>query len=526
MTRWTLTPEEFFNPPEIPRLVHIDAYTLGTAAHASLDERERTVFHMVPRRGFSQFFPQFVKDDRIIFGGLRRILSWLLRPITQEEIDETEAFCQGFHAGGTPFRWNREMWQQVLDERNGVIPIRIEAFREGICSLPGEPVIQVESAQGFGMAALWFESKLLHVWATSERMTVARWWLHYLQERCRSIHPSWSEEQVKFVCSIMCHDFGDRAGICRQESEILGEAHILVFSGTDTTAGAWRYWKESSEHAACSIHALAHHTVTGYPTEMECHEALYALGQQVGITAHVSDTYDFYATVERLAERLATGDWKDDKNVIVSRPDSGDAVDTTLHVMRMAKKYGLTQESDGLLCATRLRCIQGDSMNWNSMIQIMNVALAEGFSPFGFLAFGVGGWLRNSIKRDHAGTSYKLASANGRPTCKRSETEAKSSIPGKVMVLDNNNNNPIPTVYPYVDTACHGRSDLLQVWWDGINSMNHLEAIRGPALETGVLIRERIQAYFLHRSIPNQVLSSEVLEMRRKILDEQGAAVS
>jgi len=234
-----LTMKEFLaGTPKVPRPLIADAYTIGSV-HISREERERSVFHIVPRRGMNQWH-KFAKDGRLIFTGLTRILrDFFATPVTMDEIEEADKFLKTFHAGGTPYRWDRAMWERIVNENNGIIPIEIEAFEEGTAAFPYEPVIQITTATDFGGLAVWFESKLLQVWSSIERTTTLKWWFEYLKERCRKVHPSWSEAQVEFACSIMCHDFGDRAGSCAQESEVLGLAHLLVLPGTDTVAGAY-----------------------------------------------------------------------------------------------------------------------------------------------------------------------------------------------------------------------------------------------------------------------------------------------
>lgn len=528
-----LTIKEFLaGTPKVPRPLVADAYTVGSV-HISRDEKERSLFHIVPRRGMDKWHPEFAQDDRLIFTGLSRILRDLLTtPVTHEELEETDRFLKTFHAGGTPYRWDRPMWERIVNERHGIIPLKIEAFPEGVTAFPYEPVIQVTSAAGFGGLGVWFESKLLHVWSSMERTTTLKWWYEYLKARCRSVHPSWSEAQVAFACSIMCHDFGDRAGSCAQESEVLGLAHVLVLPGTDTVAGAYQYWKNSGEQSwPCSIHALAHHTVTGFRRESEAHEALYNLGRETGITAHVSDTYDFKRTVEKLVQKIGgrsnrltdsftDSEWVNDKNIVVLRPDSGDPAECVLHILKTCEKYGVFAESDSLKISTRVRWIQGDSMDWSSMITILDMCLENGWSPFGSGAFGVGGHLRNSIARDHTGLSMKLAEVGirHRPTVKKSDTPAKSSIPGEVIIIDNDTSDR-PTVFSAATslTPPVGRH-LLVPYFDGRRADNLEEAFKPGVLSSPAEIRSRIEAEFFRRARPTQVLSEEILNLRANLL--------
>ena len=511
--------------PKVPRLLVADAYTIGSGPHIADAAKQGSIYNITARRWLKTYL-SFASDNRLIFVGLRRILRDLFtRPVTTEEIEETAAFLKTSHAGGVQFHWDREVWDRLVRENNGIPPLKIEAMLEGTTFFPYEPVIQIVADNGYGELAGYFESKLLQVWSTIERATTLRWWWEYLRQECRRMHPSWSDQRVDLSTSIMCHDFGDRASSCSMESEILGMTHNLVLPGTDTFSGAYLDWKDTGEPYGCSIHALAHRTVMSFVKESDAHIALYHLGRQTGITAHVSDTYDYFTTVERLANKLANDpEWKNDSNLMTCRPDSGNAVECVLHVCKMAEKYGLYTIEDGLKVATRMRWIQGDSMSWDSMQHILAAVKNSGFSPFGFGCFGVGGHLRNTIARDHSALSMKLAAvADGdawRPTCKRSETTAKTSIPGAVIILDNEQQD-LPTVYAGDVIRVSKRPSLLRVWYDGRRADRLEDAFKEPCLETNTVIRERIQKRFLDRVQPTQVLSEEIRELRDKVLSTQ-----
>lgn len=507
----------------VPRMLQADAYTVGSGPHVSPDAKEFSLYHVVPRRGMLEHaIGGVAHDDRIIFYGLRRILRDLLScPISMWEIETTEKFLNTFHAGGTPFWWDRGVWDRVVNERGGILPIKIEAMRAGTACFPYEPVMQITAEDGFGELANYFESTLLKVWATSERVTSAAWWKLYLQDRCRQIHPNWDEDSVQFATSIMCHDFGDRAGACVQESEVLGQAHVMVFPGTDTMAGAYLDWADTKEPHACSIHALAHRTVMGYQYETQAHAALYHLGKVTGITAHVSDTYDFKQMVVNWCKRLAEDpEWSQDGNVVVLRPDSGDPVDCVLHILRTAASFGLMEKAGEYLVSKRVRWIQGDSMDYETMNQVIEACIENKFSPFGSGAFGVGGWLRNSIARDHTGLSMKLAAVgkDKRPVCKKSDTPAKSSIPGEVEVLGHRDDY---TVWPAGTTE---GNNLLEVWYDGREVGSLEDAFHAPCLEDNAVVRKRIAA-FMDRPEPEKVLSPEIEAQRDRILSEQSKAL-
>jgi hypothetical protein len=166
-------------------------------------------------------------------------------------------------------------------------------------------------------------------------------------------------------------------------------------------------------------------------------------------------------------------------------------------------------------------------MDWESMISILDYCIGRGWSPFASGAFGVGGHLRNSIKRDNIGLSYKLAEvgSEGRGTCKRSETLAKTSIPGEVAVYDMDGDN-LSTVYPASSPwPAHAKDNLLKTWYDGISGQSMDEVILYPCLETNLAARERILKQFHDRQQPEQVLSNIIQAQRDEVLVIQADAL-
>ena len=163
---------------ETPRLLLGDAYTIGSNKFESKAAKEKSVYYITFRRRLHEINDSIYtkEDNRIVFIGLQRILERLFyKPITHEEIDETKRFLA--HAkvttkGFAEYEFPEELWRRVVDEFNGRPPIKIRGFREGSVVYPNEPVIEITSdVDGFGVLGAWFESKLLQVWSTTERVT-------------------------------------------------------------------------------------------------------------------------------------------------------------------------------------------------------------------------------------------------------------------------------------------------------------------------------------------------------------------
>ncbi len=508
--------------PKVPRICMADAYTAGSGPHMSQDAKDSAVFQLIARKAPKYFF---TKDDRLIFHGLRRIVRDLFtQPVTHAEIDSALIFLRHAHAGGTEYSIDEGMWRNIVDHFDGRIPLNIEAMKDGQVFFPFEPCIQLTVPQemNLGNLAVWFESKILHVWATTERVTTARWWYEYLYSSCKASHPSWNDDKIHSAIKYMLHDFGDRAAICQQESEVLGTAHLVSgFAGTDTFSAGYLDYMETRDSWAESIHAGAHWSVSTFEKEMDFHEALNTLGKIKGITAHVSDTNNYYSMVDTLCEKMAN-EWKDNNNVIVIRPDSGDPSRCVLHVLRMCEKYNLfTEDVDGLKISTRIRWIQGDGMGWESMRDIMTDVIAAGWSPFGSGAFGVGGGLRNGLARDNTGMSLKAAECGTgdliRAVAKRSETPEKSWGGGKIVVIDNYGDRSKNTVY--LDNGINSIYNMLELWYNGPQEELKLR-YREPCLETNSVTRERVKEDFLRRVQPDVVVNKQLLKIRERVIND------
>jgi nicotinamide phosphoribosyltransferase len=445
-------------PPKIhdtPRILMADAYTIGSNEFESKEAKEKSVYYLTFRRALQHINPHLYsgKDTRFIFYGLGKILHYLFyNPITHAEINEAKKFLQTAQINSKgeliEYSFPEEIWREVVNKYNGRPPILIRALREGSVFYPNEPVIQIESmVEGMGVLAAWFESKLLQVWAQTEMLTQLEHWLMYCKQLVRKIYgDSIDEKTVEFYAGLLLHNFGDRAGICPQESEWLSETALLTFSGTDTFAGAYQAWKNANEvpGVAMSVKALAHRNIQSYEKEFDCFRALYDSAKNNDIDSYVADCYDFWTAVEgdgsgtdgsllSLAlESKRTGSGK----VVVARPDSGDPVEQILWLCRLALKHGLYEEVEingkKWRLGTTLKFIEGDGMTWEKMQFINDKLIEYGFIPFAWGLYGVGGGLRNALARDNSSTKYALNAVGNdlRPVCKFSETIGKTTLPG------------------------------------------------------------------------------------------------
>lgn len=434
-----------------PRLLRADAYTIGADKFQSDEAKEQSTYYVVFRKELQKINPDLYEngDNRMIFVGLQRILERLFyEPVTHEEIDLTKEYLKNFKfttKGLAKYDFPEHLWRRIVDEFNGRPPISIKAFPEGSVVYPGEPVIQIKSlAKGFGELAAWFESKILHVWAPSERTTQNEHWMLYLKQMVLEIDPTLDEDMNTFFASLMEHDFGDRAGICDTESEDLGMVHLYTFPGTDTCAGGFQAWMNSNKTPglSVSVNALAHRNVQSYESEEDCYKTMFERAEDGEILSQVADCYDFFFAVKNYHVPLALRSKTENRGIVlVSRPDSGNAMKQVLFICRTAVENGLYEEREinGKIWkfGTLLKFIEGDGMTFSQMKEIIVAMMNEGFAPYGWGLFGVGGGLRNNLKRDNFGAKYALCAMGEKntPVVKLSETIGKTTLPGPFKVL-------------------------------------------------------------------------------------------
>lgn len=503
-----------------PRPLLADAYTIGSQTFQSPEAKEWSSYYVTYRRRLHEINPDLYAkgDNRIVFMGLQRILEKLFyEPITHDEISEAKEFLQTFKVttkGLAPYDFPENLWRLVVDEFGGRPPIRVMGMPEGSVVYPNEPVVVVQNTvKHFGEFAAWFESKILQVWGPTERVTQSQHWLKQMMAMVDSIEPGLSLEDRIFKASLMLHDFGDRAGLGLEESEEQGMYHGYTFPGTDTVSGAYQGWKNSGKTPGngLSVLALAHRNVQAFLTEKQCYDHMYAMAQNGEFLSMVADCYDFYHAVENYLLPLALLAKKEGSGkVIVARPDSGDALEQVTWVCRLARHHGLCEERviDGKTWyfGTNLRFIEGDGMDFGTMRRINDALIEQGFPPYAWGLYGVGGGLRNSLKRDNLSAKYALCAVGNRPVVKFSETLGKTTLPGPFKVMRNyealfNNCETIafPNEHPEVP-------DAMVEYFDG----SRLDKPFGPGMDDDFLaIKERIKRQFLSGTMPLTLETTE-----------------
>jgi nicotinic acid phosphoribosyltransferase len=182
--------------------------------------------------------------------------------------------------------------------------------------------------------------------------------------------------------------------------------------------------------------------VQAYPTEKDCYEAMYEFVDNNSFNSMVGDLNNYKHALKNYILPLAIkSSVEKNGKIIVARPDSGDPLDEVLYTIDLAIENGLytTQIIDGKewKFATTLKFIEADGMKFKVMKNIINTLIDKGIAFYSWGLFGVGGGLRDDIKRDHLSAKYALCAKgfDDEGVVKFSDTFGKTTLPGPFKIL-------------------------------------------------------------------------------------------
>lgn len=406
--------------------------------------------------------------DKTVFFGLQILLKeYLSRPITPEMIEEAADF---FAAHGEPF--DREGWQYILDRYEGYLPVRIEAVPEGSVVSGRNILCSVECTDPrVFWCASYIESLLLRLWypitvatrSWSIKQTIAR----FLEQT--SDAPA---GQLPFKL----HDFGARGVSSAESAAIGGCAHLVNFMGSDTVLGvmaARKYYGEPM--AAYSIPAAEHSTITSWQREGEV-EAYRNMIRQFGgkgkIFAVVSDSYDIFNACDKLWGMTLKQEVIDSGALLVVRPDSGNPTEVVLRVAEiLEKRFGVTHNRKGYKVLNNVRIIQGDGVDGDSILAILEALTAKGYAADN-IAFGMGGALLQGLNRDTLKFAMKcsaiLVNGEWRDVYKDPLTDpGKTSKKGRLRLIRHQDSGEWMTIRQEHSIPPGWENQLQPVWDSG-----------------------------------------------------------
>jgi nicotinamide phosphoribosyltransferase len=336
------------------------------------------------------------KYAQTVFFGLQYILKeYLTQPVELWMVEEAKQF---FQAHGEPF--NEEGWRYIAEDLNGRLPIRIRAVAEGSVVPVQNVLMTIESTdpKTFWLVS-WLETLLLRVWYPTTVATQS-WHLRqiifdYLQKTADA-----PEAEIGFKL----HDFGARGVSSCESSGIGGMSHLVSFQGSDTVQGVL-YANHYYQHpmAAYSIPAAEHSTITAWQREGEVaayQNMLNQFAKPGSLVAVVSDSYDIWHAVDKLWGEQLRQQVIDSGATLVIRPDSGNPAAVVGKVLEILdERFGSVVNSKGYKVLQHVRVIQGDGINEQSLVEILETVEKKGFSLTN-VAFGMGGALLQKLNRD------------------------------------------------------------------------------------------------------------------------------
>ena len=357
--------------------------------------------------------------DETVFFGLQYILKKYLAGtvITKEKIEEASYYMHSIF--GRPDVFEAANFEYIVHQYRGRLPVTIKAVAEGSIIPTHNVLMTIENNDP---KCYWLtnflETVLMQVWYPVTVATLSAKIKQVVQMYYAETADDTSAAGIDFVLN----DFGFRGVSSVESAGIGGMAHLLSFKGSDTiiaNAYAKEYYNALTVPAA-SVPATEHSVMTmrGEAGEAEMFRHILRT-YPTGIVACVSDSYNIFRAC---ADYWGT-DLKDEilgrDGTLVIRPDSGDPALTLLSVFDiLLDKFGYTINSKGYrVLPPQVRVIQGDGINYDSILHIYQVLKMNGISAEN-LVLGMGGALLQKVDRDTQKFALKCSYAeiNGVPT--------------------------------------------------------------------------------------------------------------
>lgn len=438
----------------------------------------------VYKTGHEMFYPEDTKKIysymttrsdkkflRVKFFGLQAILKkYFTKKILDSDVDEFIEIYTKVLGKPPTAPMTRKLRGLV---KLGYLPLKIKALKEGSLVPPNNCLLTMENTDpDFGFLVGFFESLLLKVWNTS---TVATNSLTYKKV---------AEEYAEKTCDnylhipFAVHDFGYRGVSSEETAELSGMGHLTNFEGTDTIPAVWAMNKYYGLNKGLSVPATEHSTMAtnilwvmdklkkgekylGY--DMQCEDfkiffekdlRLFAEAlvfkniitniHPTGIVSIVSDTYDYYGVLHRVALWLRD-DIEAREGKVVFRPDSGDQKTIIMDSLyTLCQTFGHHTNSKGFeLLNEKVGLIYGDGMYLEKYKDVLSEMAKKKYASSN-LVIGVGGILLQSHSRDDLGFAFKCTNAmvgdKDLDIFKDPKTDSsKSSLCGRMIVTKKDN---------------------------------------------------------------------------------------
>ncbi|HEY0273046.1 MAG TPA: nicotinate phosphoribosyltransferase, partial [Chitinophaga sp.] len=336
--------------------------------------------------------------------------------ITREGVNQAEALLDGVFGRKDVF--DRRKFDYIIEKHGGRLPVRIKAVKEGSI-LPVRNVLM--TIENTDPACYWLtnflETILMQTWYPSSVATLS----YHIRQIVENYFAETASPGAAAGIPFILNDFGFRGTSSGESAGIGGMAHLLNFKGSDTVIAAVyaQQFYNATGVMAASVPATEHSIMTLLGEEGEPDILRHILeAYPTGTISVVSDSFDIF----RAAGQYWGGTLKEAvlarNGTLVIRPDSGDPVQTLLHLFDiLMDKFGYTINDKGYkVLPPQVRVIQGDGINIDSIRAIYKALKEHGISAEN-LVLGMGGALLQRLDRDSQQFAIKCSYAeiNGQP---------------------------------------------------------------------------------------------------------------
>lgn len=329
--------------------------------------------------------------------------------ITQRELD----FAADFYENEAKVKkgngyFNKAMWQKVIDEYDGYLPIDISAVKDGTMLRPGEMNMVVRGPSEF---AAIYEPLLMRIYLQSVVATD----MHEIDQIIQGRSVEFTNDAPGTSNRIV--EMGNRSAINHEhhlaavEACYVGSQGNMNRSSNDLAALVYSQIKASG--------TTAHRFYASYDTEEDAMEATIQSEDTCSLLVDLNDSYSGIEKIIRLKKK-----YRNTGKRIAMRLDSGDIADQAVYALRRLKEEGMCDPDMDKIVASDISTIEG-------IRKVENDVTAAGFNPKDFIMYGLGGLLVAKEKtRDKLSVGYKVTETEEGAVMKCSNDELKESVPG------------------------------------------------------------------------------------------------
>ncbi len=372
------------------RVVCTDAYN-RTMNHlkGSEDSMKTEVFSLSFRKTGEN------KNYNIVYGVKRLVRELLELPITQHELDFAEAAASAQAKKWGVWYFDKQMWQKVIDENNGYLPLKIKAVDDWTVVKKWEPAMLIEWP-----AELWahFEPLLLQLFLKS----AIAWDMQLIEE----IIGEWRVVDMWYRSA--------------QGTELHINSARALYVG-------WWVKATSNDAATASIDqqvssgTIAHRYLSVRPNEEEAFRTAVEKTDKISLLVDLNDSLKWINKAMKLKKEYINSD-KD----ISMRLDSWDLKGQAIYgLQEIEKAWMLDNPKHNKIVVADISTIDD--------IKEMELAVQQAwFDPKKHILYGLWGLLVAKEKtRDAMSAWFKAINTEEGPTGKLSNDIGKEPIPGR-----------------------------------------------------------------------------------------------